>query len=83
MEFTAADIFQHSPFGDILNSLKSLSLSGEPWSDNGQHGWDADDKEIRTPPTTHFIATVGDLTNMLDFDSECFDGMDDNVGDEH
>ena len=30
MEFTAADIVQHSPFGDILNSLKSLSLSGEP-----------------------------------------------------
>ena len=30
MEFTAADIFQHSPFGDILNSLRSLSLSGEP-----------------------------------------------------
>ena len=30
MEFTAADSFQHSPFGDILNSLKSLSLSGEP-----------------------------------------------------
>ena len=31
MEFTAADIFQHSPFGDILNSLKYLLLSGEPW----------------------------------------------------
>ena len=30
MEFTSADVFQHSPFGDILNSLKSLSLSGEP-----------------------------------------------------
>ena len=29
MEFTAADIFQHSPFGDILNSLKSLSLYQE------------------------------------------------------
>ena len=27
MEFTSADIFQHSPFGDILNSLRSLSLS--------------------------------------------------------
>ena len=26
MEFTAADIFQHSPFGDILKPLKSLSL---------------------------------------------------------
>ena len=31
MEFTFADIFQHSPFGDVLNSLRSLSLSGEPW----------------------------------------------------
>ena len=30
MEFTSADIFQHSPFGDVLNSLKSLSLSGDP-----------------------------------------------------
>lgn len=29
MEFTAADIFQHSPFGDMLNSLKSLSLCQE------------------------------------------------------
>ena len=36
MEFTAADTFQHSPFGDILKSLKSLSLSGEPWPDYGQ-----------------------------------------------
>ena len=36
MEFTAAEIFQHSPFGDILNSLKSLSLSGEPWPNYGQ-----------------------------------------------
>ena len=26
MEFTAADIFQHSSFGDILNSLKSARL---------------------------------------------------------
>ena len=31
MEFTSADIFQHSPFGNLLNSLRSLSLSGEPW----------------------------------------------------
>ena len=34
MEFTSADIFQHSPFGDILNSLRSLSLSGESWPNN-------------------------------------------------
>ena len=31
MEFTSTDIFQHSPFGDVLNSLRSLSLSGGPW----------------------------------------------------
>ena len=45
MEFTAAGIFQHPPFGDILNSLKSLSLSGEPWPDHGRQGWDTDDEE--------------------------------------
>ena len=81
MEFTAADIFDHSPFGDILNSLKSLSLSGEPWPDYGQQGWDTDDEEIQNPPTTHFVATNDDLTDMLDFDSEDIDGMDDDAGD--
>ena len=80
MEFTAAGIFQHSPFGDILNSLRSLSLSGEPRPDYGQQDWDADDEEIRRPPTTHFVATVDDLTDMLHFDSEDIDGMDDDAG---
>ena len=69
MEFTAADIFQHSPLGVILNSLKSLSLSGEPWPDYGQRGWDTGDEEIQSPPTTHFVATVDDRTDMLDFGS--------------
>ena len=82
MEFTAADIFQHSPFGDILKTLKSLSLSGEPWPDHSQQGWDTDDEEIQSPPTTHFVATVDDLTDMLDFDSEDIDGMDDDAGNE-
>ena len=82
MEFTAADIFQQLPFGDILNSLKHLSLSGEPWPDYGQDGWDADDEEIQSPPTTHFVATVDDLTDMLDYDSEDNDGMDDDAGDD-
>ena len=79
LEFTTADIFQHSPFGDILILLKSLSLSGEPWPDYGQQGWDADDEEIQGPPTTHFVATVDDLTDMLDFDSEDIDGVSLNV----
>ena len=41
-----------------------------------------DDEEIQRPPTTHLIATVDDSTDMLDFDSEDIDGMDDDVGDE-
>ena len=82
MEFTSADIFLHSPFGDVLNSLRSLSLSGEPWPIYVRLEWDADDKEIRCAPTTHLIATMDDLTDMLDFDSEDIDGMDDDAGDE-
>ena len=65
----------------MLNSLKSLSLSGDSWSNYVRLEWDADDKEIRCPPTTHLVATVDDLTDMLDFDSEDIDGMDDDAGD--
>ena len=57
-------------------------MSGEPWPNYDQHGWDADDEEIRSPPTTHFIAAVDDLTGMLDFDSEHIDGMDVDEGDD-
>ena len=82
MEFTTADIFQHSPFGDILNSLKSLSLSGDSWPNYVRLEWEADDEEFHYPPTTHLIATVDDLTDMLDFDSEDINGMDDDAGEE-
>ena len=82
MEFTSADIFQHSLFGDVLNSLRYLSLSGEPWSNYVRLEWDADDNEIRSPPTTHLVAIVDDLTDMLDFDSEDINGMDADEGDD-
>ena len=82
MEFTSVDIFQHSPLGDVLNSLKSLSLSGDLWPNYVQLERDADDEEIRDPPTTQLVATVDDLTDMLDFGSEDIDGMDDDAGDE-
>ena len=49
MEFTSADIFQHSPFGDILNSLRSLSLSGESWPNYVRQDWDADGEFLRPP----------------------------------
>ena len=82
MEFTSADIFQHSPFVDILNSLRSLSLSGGSWPNYVRQDWDVDDEEIRRPPTTHLVATVDNLTDMLDFDSEDIDGMDADAGDD-
>ena len=81
MEFTSADIFQHSPLGDVLNSFKSLSLSGDSWPNYVRLEWEADDEEIRYPPTTHLLATVDDLTDVLDFDSEEIDGMDNDEGD--
>ena len=82
MEFTAADIFQHSPFGDMLNSLRSLSLSGDSWPNYVRPEWEAGDEEIHCPPTTHSIATVDDLTDVLDFDSEDIEGVDDDAGEE-
>ena len=82
MEFTAADIFHHSPLGDVLNSLRSLSLSGDSWPNYVRLEWGTDDEEVRPPPTTHFIATIHDLTDVLDFDSEDIDGMDDDEGEE-
>ena len=57
-------------------------MSGDPWPNYVRLEWDADDEEIRCPPTTYLVATIDDLTNMLDFDSEDFDGMDDDAGDE-
>ena len=82
LEFSSADSFQHSPLGDVLNSLKSLSLSGDSWPNCVRLEWEADDEEIRSPPTTHLIAVVDDLTDMLDFDSKDIDGMNDDAGEE-
>ena len=82
MEFAAAHIFQHSPFGDVLNSLRSLSLSGDSWPNYVRLEWGAGDEEICSPPTTHLIATVDDLTDMIDFGSEDIYGMDDDEGEE-
>ena len=80
MEFSSADIFQHSPLSDVLNSLRSLTLSGDPWPNYVRLEWEADDEEIRSPPSTHLIATVDDLTNVLDFSSEDINCMGSDVG---
>ena len=66
----------------MLNSLKSLSLSEDSRPNCVRLEWEADDEEIRSPPTTHLIAIVDDLTDMLDLDSEDIDGMDNDAGEE-
>ena len=42
----------------------------------------AESKKFYDPPTTHFIATLEDLTDMLDYGSEDINGMDDDAGEE-
>ena len=81
-EFSAADVFQHSPLSDVLNSLKNLSLVGDSQPNYVRFKLEADDGDFRFPPTTHFIATVEDLTDVLDYGSEDIDGMDDDAGED-
>ena len=64
----------------MLDSLRSLSLSGDSWTNYVRLEWEAGDEEICYPPTTHLIATVDDLTDVLNFDSEDIDGIDDDAG---
>ena len=82
-EFSAADIFRHSPMGDVLDSLKNISLAGDSQPNCIRFKLEADDGEFRCPPATHFIATVEDLTDMLYYGSEDIDGMDDDADEEH
>ena len=66
----------------MLNSLRSLSLSGGSRPNYVRLKGEASNEGIRCPPTTHFIATVDDLTDVLNFDSEDIDGIDDDAGEE-
>ena len=79
-KFSAANVFQHSPMGDVLNSLKNLSLAGVSPSNYVRFELAADDGEFCFPPTTHFIATVEDPTNTPGLCSEDIDGLDDDEG---
>ena len=78
-EFSAADIFQHSPLGDVLSSLKNLSLAGDSQPNYVRFELGADDGEFCFPPATHFIATVEDLTDMLDYGSGDIASTDDDA----
>ena len=66
VEFNSANIFWHSRLGDVLKSLKAISLSRASQPNYIQLELEDDDGELLFPPTTHFIATIKDLTDMLD-----------------
>ena len=66
--------------GDVLNSLKNLSLAGDSPPNYVRFELAADDREFCFPPATYFIATVEDPTNTLDPGSADIDGMDDDEG---
>ena len=50
VEFSSADILRHSPLGDVLNSLKTLSLVGDSQPNYIWFELEADDGEFRFPP---------------------------------
>ena len=66
----------------MLNSLKNLPFTGDSQPNYVRFELGADEGVFCFPPATHFIATVEDLTDMLDYGSEDIDGMDDDVGEE-
>ena len=63
----------------MLNSFKNLSLEENSQPNYVRFELEADDEEFCFSPATHFIATVDDLTDVLDYGSEDIDGMDDDA----
>ena len=48
----------------ILDRIQNLAISSSVYD---QIGCKADDGEIYIPPTTHLVATIDDLTDVLDY----------------
>ena len=71
---------QTSPLSKALDLMRSLVITEGQCPNYAQPGLGAESGEFYVPPTTHFIATFEDLTNMLDYISEDIGGMDDDAG---
>ena len=65
-----------------LGLMQSLAITEALSPNCAQHGLGAENGEFYAPLTTHLIATVEDLTDMLDYASEDINGVDDNAEDE-
>ena len=59
-----------------------MSLAEDPQTNYIRLELGDDDGEFYVPPATHFIATIEDLTDELDYDSEDIDSMDDDAREE-
>ena len=66
--------------GDMLNSLKNLSLADDSSPNYVRFELSADDGGFCSPHATHFVATVEDLTNTPDPHPEDTDGVDNDKG---
>jgi hypothetical protein len=61
------DIKDLSQINEILDRIQDLAISSSVYD---KIGLKADVREIYVPPTTHLVATVDDLTDVLDYSSE-------------
>ena len=59
--------------------MQYLSITEASPLNYTQHRLGAEVREFHTPPTTHLVAIIDDLTDMIDYASEDIDGIDDDV----
>jgi hypothetical protein len=62
---------------EMLDRIQKMNITDGMSSDLEQVGHGANRREFCVPPTTHLVATVEDLTDMLDYASE--DYMDEDI----
>ena len=63
----------------MVDLIQSFAITEVSPPNHTQLELGAESREFYVPPTTHLIATVEDLTDMLDYASEDINGMDDDV----
>ena len=64
---------QLSPLDEAMGLVRSLAITEALPPNCTQHGLGTGSMEFYDPPTTHLIATIKDLTDMLDYASEDID----------
>src|SRR5215216_2605784 len=72
-------LVQLSLLNEALDLMQSLAITEISPLNYAQLKLGAEMREFYVPPTTHLVATIEDLIDMLDYASEDIDGMDDDV----